>query len=181
MLIKSKKELESLMLKRAEKALNLIAEDVYNILRTNISLYTYGYDVESPDVKGPINEVYENGTQEPTYEFRDEAWVKQEAKIAANKIATAIYYDGMRMSPPTSSHPYRHGYFNEETGGAIDRRAYLADILNVFGVAGGRDWAPKKLEEIGKVRKPFFDITLFQLENQWNSIVRKNFAKVGLN
>ena len=181
MLVKNKKELESLILSKSQKALNLITNEVYDILRTNISLYTYGYDVESPDIKGPINKAYENGTKEPTYEFRDEAWVKQEAQIAAKKIASAIYYDGMRMSPPTSSHPYRHGKFDTSTGEVIDRREYLAEVLNVFGVAGDRDWPAKGLENQGKVRKPFFDLTLFQLENQWDDIVRRNFKKVGIN
>lgn len=165
---------------RLKKAIDILSEKIYNQLKINISLYTYGYPVAMPDIKGPINQFYENvgdeGSGEPSFEFRDLAWVKTSAKEISNQIIGSIYYDGNKMSAPSWLRPYTHGNFY--TG--EDRRAELAKLLNVTGYADGSDFTIKgEFEE--KFRKPFFDITIQWLETNWNNLAKDALKQVGLN
>ena len=159
---------------RLKMAVDIIADKIYEQLKINISLYTYGYPEASPNTTGPINQFYENvgdeGLQEPSYEFRDEAWVKTKAREVSRQIVGSIYFDGNKMSPPTWFRPYTHGNFYS----GEDRRMKLAELLNVTGVDSENDWG-------GKERKPFFDITIEWIETNWQNIAKKALKQVGLN
>ena len=152
----------------------ILSEIIYEQLKININLYTYGYPVALPNVSGKINQFYENvgeeGLGEPSFEFRDEAWVKTKAEQVSKTIVGSIYFDGNKMSPPTWIRPYTHGNFYD----GKDRRTQLAKLLNVNGVDSGNDWK-------GKERKPFFDITIQWIETNWKSLAKNALKQVGLN
>lgn len=158
-----------------KRVIDIVSDKIHEQLRLNISLYTYGYTpgIASPSVKVPINEMYQvvngNETGEPSYEFRDEAWIKQQAKALSGKIIGSIFYDYSKLSAPTSSRPFTHGNFYQ----GKDRRVNLADLLNVSGYDLGNDFG-------GKEREPYFDITLKWIKDNFSQLVNNAFRKVGI-
>lgn len=105
-----------------DEVMKLVTDRAYNLLIDHINKEVYGTGV--------------NIMYEPTYEFRDKAWVKNIQAVAGayvKKYIGAIEYTPSMMQEPTSAYPYRHGYYEYN----IDNRDVLADLLNVEGVAKG--------------------------------------------
>ena len=99
-----------------------VTDRAYNLLIDHINKEVYGTGV--------------NLYYEPTYEFRDKAWVKNVQAVAGEyvkKYIGAIEYMPNRMQPPSSAYPLRHGYYESN----VDNRDVLADLLNVEGIAQG--------------------------------------------
>ena len=74
------------------------------------------------------------------------------------------------MSKPQWFRAYTHGNFYS----GEDRRLILAELLNVNGIDSGNDWG-------GKERKPFFDITIEWIYNNWDTLAKTALRQVGLN
>ena len=171
--IKTTDQFQQFFMNKLEKAINILEDEIHTKLRENISAMTYGY-APNADARGPINKAYEiiNGypTGEPSYEFRDEAWVKDKAKQAAKAIIGSVWYDYQNLSAPSSDSPYTHGNYYQ----GKDRRAILAELLNVNGYDKQNDMG-------GKRREPFFDETIKWITNNWDKLCKKALSKVGLN
>lgn len=118
-----------------------ISERAQKLLKEHINTDTYGINKTNTGTPS-INKSYLDGSGAPSYEFRDKAW-----DIQLNKTLFHLFYDGGLMSPPSSNFPYLHGNNND----GVDRRAILADLLNVSGVASGGDMHSTK------IREPFWD------------------------
>jgi hypothetical protein len=144
-----------------QNVINEIADEILEKLKKNIITYTYEYDY-FPNVS------YADGNGKPTYEFLD-SWFIDKAKTIANQIVGEIFHDPMSMSEPSASQPYVHGNYRQ----GIDRRTFLADILNVSGVDSENDFG-------GKSRQPYFDITINWLNQNWDGMARRHLAKYGI-
>lgn len=161
----SPSQLNSFLNKKLVNVIDYLTERIQNQLRHNIDEYTYQFDYF------PNREYLDenSGWAMPSFEFRD-SFYRTKAKNIAEKITGWVIHDAMSMSPPSDRHPYLHGNFDK----GIDRRRELASLLNVSGLDTENDFG-------GKERRPFFDITIKWLENNFDSLVRQAFAKVGLN
>lgn len=124
------------------------SERAKKLLQQHINTDTYGINKTAENVKG-INELYLNGTGTPSYEFRDKAW-DVAFKEALSGYLFSLFYDGNKLTAPSSSSPYLHG--NANTG--EDRRVDLPELLNVSGIAPRGDFNDKPGQ---KLRDPFWD------------------------
>lgn len=124
------------------------SERAKKLLQQHINTDTYGISKTAGDVKG-INKVYLDGTGTPSYEFRDKAW-DISFKKALSGYLFSLFYDGSKLTAPSSSSPYLHG--NAHTG--EDRRMELPELLNVSGIALRGDFNDKLGQ---KLRDPFWD------------------------
>lgn len=160
----SPSQLNSFLNKQLVKVVDYLTERIEGQLRHNIDEYTYQFDY-FPN-KEYLDE--NHGWAMPSFEFRD-SFFHEKAKSVANAIVGWVRHDEMSMSPPSARYPYLHGNFNK----GLDRRNQLAALLNVSGKDSKNDFG-------GKERRPFFDITLQWIEDNFDSLVKQAFAKVGL-
>ena len=153
----SPSQLNSFLNRKLVKVVDYLTERIQNQLRHNIDKYTYTFDY------------FPNKKYDPSFEFLD-SFYRTKARNIADTITGWVIHDSMRMSPPSSRNPYLHGNFNK----GIDRRNQLASLLNVSGKDTDNDFG-------GKERQPFFDITLQWIEDNFDSLVKEAFTRVGLN
>lgn len=160
----SSTELKNMIDSAITSAINNVGEKAYALLMQHINDNTYGTGA---------NEQYEGGTGEPTYEFRDKAWIKS-FKSELGGYVSSIMYDGSKMSPPTQDHPWRHG-----NGANNDNRSTLAADLNVDGVSNGFwDTIPYVVH---KTRQPYWDLFIAELREKIGGWLYEEFRKEGLN
>lgn len=169
----SPSQLNSFLNKQLIKVIDYLTDKIEGQLRHNIDVYTYQFDyfpnkAYLSDESVPLFEEDVYSSAFPSFEFRD-SFYKTKAKQVANNITGWVIHDAMSMSPPSARHPYLHGNF--EIG--EDRRRQLASLLNVSGKDKGNDFG-------GKKRQPFFDITIKWIEDNFQSLVKEAFSKVGL-
>lgn len=89
------------------------------------------YDLLIKHINSDVYNTGINKQYEPSYQFRDKAWVKDHVVQALNKYVSSIVYTPENMDAPSQSNPWRHGYYSTE--GTVDNRERLAEILNVVG------------------------------------------------
>ena len=147
--------------KRMANAMNLIANEVYDELKMIIEDEVYGNKL--------IGNSTSIGGYKRSYEFLNDAWAMNNAKIISKNVVTKIFYYPKGMNGPDLNNPYRHGNFDY----GIDRREQLAGIINYGGNTG--DYDLRKFEA-----RPFWDIFLKWLNTNWESLVLNNFKKAGL-
>lgn len=146
MAIRTDDDLKEIINNVIKEVVDAIGERAKKLLQEHINVDTYGINKTNTG-KPTINKSYLDGTGTPSYEFRDLAWDINKFKEGLNTYAISLFYDGDKMSPPSSSSPYLHG--NNYTG--EDRRNELANILNVSGIASNEDMNSMK------IRSPFWD------------------------
>ena len=139
------------------KVMNDLTEQIYEILIKYVDKDIYDYYVPK---------IYER-----TFEFRNNAWLKEKAKQIVDTFQSGVFYDPNSMSIPTTSNNYAHGnyFFN------IDRRERLAENLNNGG--SYQDWDIRNPFK----RKPFFDDTINKITQNWDDMVISTYKKYGLN
>lgn len=130
-----------------EEVVKAVSERAKKLLQQHINVDTYG--IGKTNMGQPsINKSYLDGTGKPSYEFRDKAWDTQFQKDLEGYLFS-LFYDGSKLTPPSSSSPYLHG--NASGANNINRTSQMADILNVSGVAPDGDMHDTK------IRQPFWD------------------------
>lgn len=169
----SPSQLNSFLNKQLIKVVDYLTDKIEGQLRHNIDVYTYQFDYFPNreylnDNSAPLFEGDSYVIAYPSFEFRD-SFYKIKAKQVADSITGWVVHDAMSMSPPSARHPFQHGNFELRE----DRRRQLAELLNVTGKDKGNDFG-------GKERRPFFDITIKWIENNFQQLVKEAFSKVGL-
>ena len=178
----SPSQLNSFLNKQLIKVIDYLTDKIEWQLRHNIDIYTYQFDYFPNEMYLAAEtevQVFDdstmtftygggNGSSLPSFEFRD-SFYKTKAEQVANNITGWVVHDAMSMSPPSARYPYLHGNFKI----GEDRRRQLASLLNVSGKDKGNDFG-------GKKRQPFFDITIKWIEDNFKSLVKEAFSKVGL-
>ena len=158
---KNQKELERALRQSARKAIEWLTKQVYDKLKEFIDEDIY--------------ESYTPTRYERTYEFRDKAWQVDEIPYEfAGEIASIIWFNPNLMSYNGSK--YQHGNESE------DRREKLAEILNRT-IWDWSDWdfgRPTKDQIEGEYPRPFWDDFMVWLSENWDSLAKKAFLKVGI-
>lgn len=169
MAIRTDDDLEKVFTPIINKVVENMAKRIDKLLTQHINTDTYGIN---KNVTGtpPINLYYLGGdgtanSGTPSYEFRDFAW-----SMKVSQGVFSLFFDSGRMSPPSQSKPFLHGniYAGE------DRRAQLAEILNVSGEAPHGDF------DSGKNRQPFWDNFLDDLNLKIGGWLYTEFNNQGL-
>lgn len=148
-----------------------VSERAKKLLMQHINSDVYGIG-KSETGKPSINKSYLDGTGTPSYEFRDVAW-ESEVKNEANEAIFSLMYNGDLMTKPSPSSPLLHGLYSN--GSVTDRRAALADILNVSGVAGDAD------TKVDKIRSPYWDNFIEDLRRNLGNWLYTELNNRGIN
>lgn len=162
-LIKTKKELEKVLSNKLEQVVNIIGKQIEEQLKKNIIEHVYN--------------VEPNKWYNPTYEFYNSFNWQNARKEIDGIVRGQILYDYLKMSLPVpdnikgSQLPYQHGNIWTKNK---DIRSKLAEFLNIDGHNRGLPMFQ------GKQREPFFDITLEWIDENFDTMVKNAFLKVGL-
>jgi hypothetical protein len=159
--IRNEMDLKKVLETLATKIINNVSKKVLKLLQDNIKEYVY-------NSHGP-NAIYLNNTKKPSMEFfKAFQWHDIEKNI--NGVCRELFYNWQEMT--TDEGGYKHSSVSKNW--PIDTRMQLADYLNVDGYDSSL-W-------ISVQRKPYWEITIEQLENglldQWFDEEAK---KIGLN
>ena len=169
MAIRTDEDLENVFKEAIEDVITNVSDRAQKLLIQHINKDTYGISKTAEFSMGKINQNYLDGTGTPSYEFRDQAWdIKFQDELRG--FLFSIFYNGDNLSAPSSSSPYLHGNFNE----GKDRRANLAEILNVSGVASDGDF------NTTKIRSPFWDNFIEELRQKIGGWLYTEFNNMGI-
>lgn len=156
MVIRNSSDFSNIFKSKLTSAINIITERIYERLKQNIQIHTYDRAGEPTMYKR-------------SWEFKNEAWAFNKAQTIANKIMASVTYEPYNMQGPGGDSKFRHGNFNA----GVDRRAILADLLNVYGIDEGNDFG-------GKEREPYWDVTIYWIDTNWEKLIDDAFRKVGI-
>jgi hypothetical protein len=118
--IRNQTELNLLLEKIAEEAIEATADEVLEIFRRDYIL-KYVYESHMP------NQVYHNKTRKATFEFRD-AWEWTMLKKVANTLMKELWYNPATLGHDITTYLHGSKYSSPE-----DVRENLMDILNKTG------------------------------------------------
>lgn len=175
---KTPKDFENYFRRVMQKVLDGIAEEVLVAIRQSINYNTY-------IASGLPNASYLNDSGLPSFEFRDKAWQITKAKQIASEVVSSVNYMPQKMSPPSSGFPFRHGNYYQQK----DRREQLAELLNVYGSADNADFRTDGSNSDGSIycvsktekkRRPFFDLAITWIVENWDNLVVKHFRRQGI-
>jgi hypothetical protein len=157
MQLRTKKQVESFMIKTFSEITEKIAKDLRRDLIEYIDSKTYEQDY-FPNFK------YEDGdgtfgSGQPSFEF-EQSFRWKPTKVSPREISKQLYYAWENMTVDR----YTGRHWEDER----DTRKDLADMLNVDGIVGH------------KKRLPYWDIFIRQMDLEFDRIFRKEVANRGI-
>lgn len=162
--IYNEEQLEEYINQIIKETIEEVSLKVEDLLRKHINTDTYRINKTAGKLPN-INDWYLDGTGTPSYEFRDIAWNNRKFKDALGAYAYSLFYDGLKMSPPSSEHKTLHGsYLNN------DARTELARLLNISGESLRGH----------KKREPYWDNFISDLSKKLGSWLYVAFKKRGM-